>query len=397
MLLSSRAGGISPSPTLAVDARAKELAAAGERIINFGVGEPDFDTPEHIKAAAAEAMARGMTKYTAVAGTVQLREAICRKLLKDNNLAYRPEEVIVSCGAKHSLYNAIQVLVEKGDEVVVPAPYWVSYIEQVKLAGATPVVIETRPENDYKLIPEELSGCLTPRSRLLILNSPSNPTGCVYTRGELEAIADVALKAGIWVLSDEIYEKLVYDGAVHFSIAALGPDINRQTVVVNGVSKSYAMTGWRIGYAAAPAPVAKAMADLQSHSTSNPTSIAQAAAVAALNGPQERVAEMLRAFAARRAYILKRLSEIPGINCPKPNGAFYAFPDISAYFGHRRGDISITSATDMATLLLEEAKVAVVPGIAFGNDRCLRLSYAASLEDIAEGIDRIVAVLANLK
>lgn len=397
MQLSSRARGISPSPTLAVDARAKELAAAGERIINFGVGEPDFDTPEHIKAAAAEAMARGLTKYTPVTGTLQLRKAICDKFYTDNNLAYEPDEVVVSCGAKHSLYNAVQVLVEQGDEVIIPAPYWVSYVEQVKLAGGAPVVVETRRENDYKLTPEELSRSLTPRSRMLILNSPSNPTGCVYTREELETIAGLAVEAGIWVLSDEIYEKLVYDGAAHFSIASFGPEIKRQTVVINGVSKSYAMTGWRIGYAAAPARVAKAMADLQSHSTSNPTSIAQAAAVAALSGPQEPVMEMLSAFAVRRKYILERLNAIPGINCRKPDGAFYAFPDVSACFGRRYGDKSITSAADLATLLLEEAKVAVVPGIAFGNDNCLRFSYATSLESITEGMDRIATVISNLR
>jgi len=395
--LSGRARGISPSPTLSVDARAKELAAAGERIINFGVGEPDFDTPEHIKAAAAEAMARGMTKYTAVAGTLELRQAICRKFARDNDLTYRPDEIVVSCGAKHSLYNAVQVLAEPGDEVIVPAPYWVSYLEQVKLAGAEPVVVKTRAENGYKLIPEELSGSLTPRSRLLILNSPSNPTGSIYTKEELAAIAEVAVRAGIWVLSDEVYEKLIYDGAAHFSIASLGPEIKQQTVVVNGVSKSYAMTGWRIGYAAAPAPVAKAMADLQSHSTSNPTSIAQAAAVAALNGPQEAVAEMRSAFAARRTYILERLNGIPGINCPTPAGAFYAFPDVSAYFGRRWGEKTISSASDLAAFLLEEAKVAVVPGIAFGNDRCLRFSYAASLEEIAEGMDRIAAAFGSLR
>ena len=397
MKLSGRARGISPSPTLSVDARAKELAAAGERIINFGVGEPDFDTPEHIKAAAAEAMARGMTKYTAVAGTLELRQAICRKFARDNDLTYRPDEIVVSCGAKHSLYNAVQVLAEPGDEVIVPAPYWVSYLEQVKLAGAEPVVVKTRAENGYKLIPEELSGSLTPRSRLLILNSPSNPTGSIYTKEELAAIAEVAVRAGIWVLSDEVYEKLIYDGAAHFSIASLGPEIKQQTVVVNGVSKSYAMTGWRIGYAAASAPVAKAMADLQSHSTSNPTSIAQAAAVAALNGPQEAVAEMRSAFAARRTYILERLNGIPGINCPTPAGAFYAFPDVSAYFGRRWGEKTISSASDLAAFLLEEAKVAVVPGIAFGNDRCLRFSYAASLEEIAEGMDRIAAAFGSLR
>uniref|UniRef100_A0A7C2IP20 Aminotransferase n=1 Tax=Ammonifex degensii TaxID=42838 RepID=A0A7C2IP20_9THEO len=396
MRLAGRARGISPSPTLTVDARAKALAAAGEQIINFGVGEPDFDTPEHIKAAAMEAMARGMTKYTPVPGTAELRKAICEKLLRENNLQYSPEEIVVSCGAKHSLYNALQVLVEEGDEVIVPAPYWVSYVEQVKLAGAAPVVVETRPEDDFKIRPEGLSAALTPRTRLLILNTPSNPTGSVYTREELSALAEVAVRADIWVLADEIYEKLIYDGATHVSIAALGSEIKNRTVVVNGVSKAYAMTGWRIGYAAAPAPVAKAMADLQSHSTSNPTSIAQAAAVAALRGPQEPVAEMVAAFAARRAYILERLAGIPGIKCRKPAGAFYVFPDVSAYFGRRSRDKVVASATDLAAFLLEEAKVAVVPGAAFGDDRFIRFSYATSLKKITTGMDRITAVLGLL-
>jgi aspartate aminotransferase len=397
MRLSRRARGISPSPTLAVDARAKELAAKGEQIINFGVGEPDFDTPEHIKAAAAEAMARGMTKYTPVPGTVELRKAICEKLRRENGLEYSPEEVVVSCGAKHSLYNALQVLVEEGDEVIVPAPYWVSYVEQVKLAGGRPVVVETEAANDFKLRPEELFAALSPRTRLLILNTPSNPTGSVYTREELAALAAVAVEAGVWVLSDEVYEKLVYDGNTHVSIAALGAEIKAQTVVVNGVSKAYAMTGWRIGYAAAPAPVARAMADLQSHSTSNPTSIAQAAALAALRGPQEPVAEMIAAFAARRTYILERLAGISGINCRKPAGAFYVFPDVSGYFGRRHGNRTIRNATDLAAFLLDEAKVAVVPGAAFGDDRFIRFSYAASLEKIAAGMDRFAAALTLLE
>ncbi|MGQ9512691.1 pyridoxal phosphate-dependent aminotransferase [Thermodesulfitimonas sp.] len=395
MRLSRRATKISPSPTLSIDARAKELAAAGEKIINFGVGEPDFDTPEHIKAAAIEAMARGMTRYTPVAGTLELRQAICAKLLRENGLSYSPAEVVVSCGAKHSLYNALQVLVDEGDEVIVPAPYWVSYVEQVKLAGAEPVVVATRPENDFKLTPAELAAAITPRTRLLILNSPSNPTGSVYTAAELQALAAVVVDAGIWVLSDEIYEKLIYDGAKHVSIASLGPEVKARTVVVNGVSKAYAMTGWRIGYAAAPAAVAKAMADLQSHSTSNPTSIAQAAAVAALNGPQEPVSAMVAAFAARREYILNRLNTLPDVRCRKPAGAFYVFLDVSAYFGRSfRGKV-VESATDLATLLLEEAKVAVVPGAAFGDDRFLRFSYATSRENIAAGMDRLASVLAS--
>lgn len=395
MRLARRATKISPSPTLSIDARAKELAAAGEKIINFGVGEPDFDTPEHIKAAAIEAMARGMTRYTPVPGTLELRQAICAKLLRENGLSYSPGEIVVSCGAKHSLYNALQVLVDEGDEVIVPAPYWVSYIEQVKLAGAEPVVVTTRPENDFKLTPAELAAAITPRTRLLILNSPSNPTGSVYTIAELQALAAVVVEADIWVLSDEIYEKLTYDGAKHVSIASLGPEIKARTVVVNGVSKAYAMTGWRIGYAAAPAEVAKAMADLQSHSTSNPTSIAQAAAVAALNGPQEPVSAMVTAFAARREYILERLTALPGVRCRRPAGAFYVFPDVSAYFGRRFKGRVVESATDLAALLLEEAKVAVVPGAAFGDDRFLRFSYATSREKIATGMDRLAAVLAS--
>lgn len=393
MRLSNRARGISPSPTLAVDARAKELIAAGERIINFGVGEPDFDTPEHIKRAATEAMARGMTKYTPVQGILELRNAICKKLLRENNLEYDPAEIVVSCGAKHSLYNALQVLVQEGDEVIVPSPYWVSYIEQVKLAGATPVVVPTRPGNNFKLTPEELSKAITPNTRVLILNTPSNPTGTVYRETELRALAEVAVEADIWVLSDEVYEKLVYNGAVHVSIASISSEVKERTVVVNGVSKAYAMTGWRIGYTAAPSAVSKAMADLQSHCTSNPTSVAQAAAIEALSGPQEGLLAMLSAFSERRNYILKRLSEIPGISCNRPDGAFYVFPDVSSYFGRRYNNYKISHGTGLATLLLEEAKVAVVPGAAFGDDRFIRLSYATSLENIAEGMDRITTVL----
>jgi aspartate aminotransferase len=385
--------GISPSPTLAVDARAKELASAGERIINFGVGEPDFDTPENIKEAAAQAMSRGMTKYTPVPGILELRKAICEKLFKDNGLEYQPGEIVVSCGAKHSLYNAIQVLVEEGDEVIVPAPYWVTYVEQIKLAGAKPVVIQTRPENGFKILPEDIVQALSPDTRLLILNTPSNPTGSVYTVAEIKALAEVLITAGIWVLSDEIYEKLIYDGARHTSIAAVSPEIKERTIVVNGVSKAYAMTGWRIGYAAAPAGVAKAMTGLQSHCTSNPDSIAQAAALEALRGPQQSLSTMVAAFAERREYILQRLDQVPGIKCGRPGGAFYVFPDVSAYFGRRLNHTTVASGTDLAALLLEEAKVAVVPGAAFGDDRFVRISYATSFENIKEGLNRIATVL----
>jgi aspartate aminotransferase len=391
--LSSRARRISPSPTLAVDARAKELASAGERIINFGVGEPDFDTPQNIKNAAAEAMSRGQTKYTPVPGILELRKAICEKLLQDNGLQYRPEEIVVSCGAKHSLYNAIQVLVDEGDEVIIIAPYWVTYVEQIKLAGAKPVVIQARPDNGFKIKPGDILRALGPRTRLMILNSPSNPTGSVYTAAEIEALAEALTNTGIWILSDEIYEKLIYDGARHVSIAAVNPETQKKTVVVNGVSKAYAMTGWRIGYAAGPAEVAEAMAGLQSHCTSNPDSIAQAAALEALRGPQQSLLKMIAAFTERRNYILQRLAEIPGIKCDKPGGAFYVFPDVSAYFGRRFGRMTVSSGSDMAALLLEEAKVAVVPGAAFGDDRFVRISYATSFENIKEGMDRISKVL----
>jgi aspartate aminotransferase len=393
MRLSSRAERMSPSPTLSVDARAKELALSGERIINFGVGEPDFDTPQNIKEAATEAMYRGQTKYTPVPGVLELRKAICEKLLQDNGLEYRPEEIVVSCGAKHSLYNAIHVLAEEGDEVIIVAPYWVSYMEQIKLAGARPVVIKASAENGFKIKPEDILGALGPRTRAMILNTPSNPTGSVYTPAEITTVAEALSDTGIWVVSDEIYEKLIFDGARHASIAAFNPDIKKRTIVVNGVSKAYAMTGWRIGYAAADAEVAEAMAGLQSHCTSNPDSIAQAAALEALRGPQQSLSLMVAAFAERRDYILHRLAQIPGIKCNKPGGAFYVFPDVSAYFGRKFGCATVASGSDLAALLLEEAKVAVVPGAAFGDDRFIRISYATSLENIKEGMDRISQVL----
>jgi len=397
MKLSGRARAISPSPTLAIDARAKEMKAQGIEVINFGVGEPDFDTPQHIKDAAVAALATGMTKYTAVGGIKELKEAVAAKFQRDNGLSYTPDEIVVSVGAKHSLYNAIQVLCDEGDEVIIPAPYWVSYVEQVKLAGAVPKIVRTSLANGFKLTPEEFRAAIGPRTRLVILNSPSNPTGAVYSRRELEALAEAALSAGLMIVADEIYEKLVYDGHEHVSIASVAPEVKERTVVINGVSKAYAMTGWRIGYLAAPREVARAITRLQSHSTSNPTSIAQAAALAALTGPQEPVREMLAAFARRRAYILERLQALPGVACPAPGGAFYVFPDFSAYWGGAYRGRPVNSGTDLAQLLLEEVQVAVVPGVAFGDDNCLRLSYAASRETIGEGLDRIAAVLGEIR
>lgn len=397
MRIAKRIKEINPSPTLTIDARAKELVASGVKVFNFSAGEPDFDTPPHIKEAAVAALTKGMTKYTPVGGTLELRKAICRKLKDDNGLDYQPEQIVVSVGAKHSLYNAMQVLLEPGDEVILPLPYWVSYLEQIKLAGAVPILVQTRPENGFKLTAEELLSAVTRRTRMVIINSPSNPTGSVYTKEELLSLGEVIEKYNLVVISDEIYEKLVYDGCQHISIASLSPALKERTVVINGVSKAYAMTGWRIGYAAAPAEVAKAMIDLQSHSTSNPTSIAQAASVAALTGPQEPLRQMVAEFKRRRDYMWERLCAMPGISCLKPPGAFYLFPSVASHIGRSYKDQVIKGASDLARILLEEVQVAVVPGVAFGDDRYLRLSYATAMEDIVEGLNRMEQVLRQIQ
>jgi aspartate aminotransferase len=397
MRLAERAGNISPSPTLSIDAQAKKMIAEGIKVINFGVGEPDFDTPENIKQAAIKAIRNGMTKYTPVAGTDALRRAIVKKLAEDNGLNYEPAQIVVSAGAKHSLYNAFQVLCQEGDEVILPAPYWVSYLEQIKLAGAKPVIVPTRLENNFKLTPGELQSAITPNTRVIIINSPSNPTGAVYTREELAALGEVLVKHNIVIISDEIYEKLIYDGNEHVSIASLSPALKELTVVINGVSKSHAMTGWRIGYAAAPQPVAKAMADLQSHSTSNPTSIAQAASVEALEGTREPLKYMVAEFVKRRDYMVERLNAIPGVKCNRPGGAFYVFPEIKSLLGRSYAGVKISGAADLAGVLLEKMHVAIVPGVAFGDDTCFRLSYATSMDNIREGLDRIEKVLTSLE
>jgi len=397
MKLANRALNISPSPTMAIDTEAKQLLASGVNVISFGAGEPDLDTPDYIKEAAVTAIWAGKTKYTPVAGILPLREAICRKLESDQGLKYEPEQIVVSAGAKHSLYNTMQVLVQDGDEVILPAPYWVSYLEQIKLAGATPTVVNTREENGFKLTPSELEGAITPHTRLLILNSPSNPTGAVYTGAELALLKDVILKYDFSVISDEIYESFIYNGLKHISIASFSPEMKERTIVINGVSKAYSMTGWRIGYAASVPQVAKAMTDLQGHSTSNPTSIAQEASVAALNGDQGPQRQMVAEYTRRRNCILERLSGIPGINCITPGGAFYAFPNVKSYFGRSYKGRLIRSATDLAKVLLEEAHVAVIPGAAFGNDDYIRLSYVCSIKKINEGLDRISALLGSIK
>ncbi|MEI6633660.1 MAG: pyridoxal phosphate-dependent aminotransferase [Chlamydiota bacterium] len=378
--LSRLIGAVEPSQTLAIDGRAKALCAAGKDVVGFGAGEPDFDTPPNVKEAACRAIAEGRTKYTPVAGTLALREAIARKLKADNGLAYGPDRIVVSCGAKHALYNAVRVLCNPGDEVIILSPHWVTYPAQVIMAGGTPVYVAADARNGYRLDPEKIRAAVTPRTRAIIVNSPNNPTGWVAERGELAALAEIALEHRLNVISDEIYEKIVYPPAAHLSIASLGDAVKDLTVIVNGVSKSHAMTGWRIGYLAAAPEIAKLAERLQSHCTSNPDSIAQAAAVEAMNGDQGFVAMMVRSFLDRRDYLVKRLSAMPDIRCQKPMGAFYAFPDISALN---------TGSTELAEELLEKALIAVVPGKAFGADANIRLSYATSMAHIEKGMDRM--------
>jgi aspartate aminotransferase len=386
--VSSTIGSLSPSPTLAVTARVKELKAQGVDVIGFGAGQPDFDTPEHIKDAAIEALREGYTKYVVPAsGAPELKDAIVDKFREDNGLEYEPAQIVVSCGAKHSLFNAFHALLNPGDEAIIPAPYWVSYPEQVKSTGASPVIVETGPS--FKLDPGRLEAAITPKTKFLVLNSPSNPTGAVYSRKELESIAAVAVEKGIGIVSDEIYEKILYDGEKHVSIASLDEQIKSQTIVVNGVSKSYAMTGWRIGYAAGPKEVMTAVSRLQDQSTSGPTSIAQRASTAALRGDQSCVTRMVEAFDERRKLIVARVSEILGIDIQPPAGAFYLFADASGLFGSVYNGTEIRSATDLANYLLDTARVAVVPGEGFGAPHCVRLSYAMSSDAINKGIDRI--------
>lgn len=397
MKLAERIRGVKPSPTLAIDAQAKAMKAAGVDVIGFGAGEPDFDTPENIKQAAVEALNAGFTKYCPVGGIPELKQAIVDKLKNDNGLEYKPAEVVVSCGAKHSIYQIAQVLFQEGDEVIIPAPYWVSYLDIISLTSAKPVVVGSRPEEGFKMAPEAFERAITPRTKGLILNSPSNPTGCCYEREDLEAIAEIAVKHKITVISDEIYEKLIYDGFTFVSIASLGEEIKDLTLVVNGVSKTYAMTGWRIGYTAGRKEVIAAITTIQSQSTSNPNSIAMKASYEALTGPQEEVARMVTEFDRRRRYMMERLQAIPGVTCPTPRGAFYTFADYSSYYGKGYNGEKITDSNALAACLLDKFKVAAVPGAAFGEDSCLRLSYATSMENISEGLDRIQTALAQLK
>jgi aspartate aminotransferase len=394
--LSSRVRGITASPTLALDAKTKELIAQGVDVISFGVGEPDFDTPDNAKKSAIEAIEQGFTKYTPSSGIPELREAIAHKFKKDNGVEYSPSQVLVSVGGKHSIYNAVTALCDEGDEVIIPSPYWVSYPEMVKLAGGTPVIVDTYLESGFKLTPQDLEKAISPKTRLLILNTPSNPTGAVYSKEELETIAEICLRHDIAVISDEIYEKLIYEGS-HISFASLSPEVKDITVTINGVSKSYAMTGWRIGYAAGPHHVIKGMANLQSHSTSNPTSISQKAALAALTGPQESLVEMRAEFKSRRDFIVKRLNEMPGFKCLTPPGAFYVYPDVSSLLGKQVAQRVVESDSELAEVLLDVGRIAVVPGSAFGTKGNLRFSYATSMGRIEEGLNRLARVLETVE
>ena len=389
MGIAKRASAVKPSPTLATAAKAKAMKAQGIDVVDFGVGEPDFDTPENVKEAAKKAIQAGFTKYTPASGTDDLKDAVVEKFQKDNGLSYKRSQILISCGAKHSLYNIAEALFDPGDEVIIPSPYWVSYPDQVILNDAIPIIVETTEEEKFKLSAKKLENAITRRTKAIVLNSPSNPTGLAYDKRTLEEIAAVAVKHKLYVISDEIYEKLIYDGFQHFSIASLGPEIKDLTIVVNGVSKSHAMTGWRIGYAAGPQDVITAMANIQSQSTSNPTSISQKAAVEALRGPQDFIQAMNREFDKRRKYMVERLNRITGMSCLMPVGAFYAFPRVSPLYGKSVKGKIIRNSQDLATYLLEEAKVALVSGDAFGADAYVRLSYATSMETIVKGLDRI--------
>jgi len=396
-MISDRAKQISPSPTLAITAKAKQMKAEGIDVISFGAGEPDFDTPQFIKDAAIKSMQEGFTKYTPVQGTVGLKNAIINKLKRDNNLEYKPNEIIVSVGAKHSIYNAVMATVNPGDEVIIPAPYWVSYPEIVKMAGGVPVYVQTKEENGFCVTPEDLKSAITSKTKMFILNSPSNPTGGCYLKEDLEKLAKIIVEAGILCLSDEIYETIIYDGIEHVSIASLGDDIKKQTILINGHSKAYSMTGWRIGYAACDSQIVAAMGRIQGHSTSNPVSFTQTGAEIALNEDQSFLKEMQSAFNERRLYIVGRLNAIEGISCSMPKGAFYAFPNVSALLGKSFEGKIMKTVDDLCEYFLDNAKVALVAGSGFGAPNYIRLSYATSMENIKEGLDRIEVAVKNLQ
>ena len=396
MKLAARGGRIVPSPTLSITATAKAMAAQGIDVIDFASGEPDFDTPEPVKAAAEAAIRAGFTKYTPSSGIDELRGAIADKLKEEQGLHYDKSQILVSCGAKHSLYNVAEALLEAGDELIIPVPFWVSYQDQTLLNDATPVLLQTQEREDYTISQEALEAVITPRTKAIIVNSPCNPTGATYDRKTLEGIAAVALRHDLIIISDEIYEKVLYDGVQHISIASLSPEVAARTVVINGVSKAYAMTGWRIGYAAGPKALLTAMANIQSQSTSNPCSISQKAAVAALRLGNPFTKLMVAEFDRRRRLMVERLNKMPGVTCRMPTGAFYAFPNVSGLLSRHWKDQPVGSAANLATYLLNEAQVALVPGEPFGSDIHIRLSYATSLEAIERGLTRIEAAILRL-
>jgi len=396
MKLASRVGRIAPSPTLAMAATAKAMAAQGIDVVDFSTGEPDFDTPESVKAAAEAAIRSGFTKYTPSSGIDELRGAVVDKLQRELGLRYEKSQILISCGAKHSLYNVAEALLEAGDEIIIPTPYWVSYSDQALLNDATAVLLPTKEEEGYAIDAEELERLVTPRTKAILVNSPCNPTGATYGRATLEAIAAIALRHDLLVISDEIYEKIVYDGTVHVSIAMLGADIAARTVIINGVSKAYAMTGWRIGYAAGPRDLIGAMGNIQSQSTSNPCSISQKAAVAALREGDVFTKRMVEEFDRRRRVIVEGLNTIRGVSCRMPTGAFYAFPNVSSVLGRRGPDGVVKTPTDLANYLLKAVHIAVVPGEPFGSQAHIRLSYATSMETITRGLERLDNALTRL-
>ena len=397
MKFSKRIQTVQSSLTLEITALANELKAKGEDFISFGAGEPDFHTPENIKQAAIRAIQNNDTYYTPVSGTNALKDAIVHKFKQDNGLDYQRDQIVVSCGAKHSLYNLAQVLWDAGDEIIVPAPYWLSYPEIIRLANATPVIIETTDANEFKITARQIEAAVTPNTRAIIINSPSNPTGSAYSKEELEAIAECALKHKLLVISDEIYEKIVFDGFQHVSIASLSKEMQANCVVVNGMSKCYSMTGWRIGYLAAGRDIAAQVNKIQSQSTSNPTSISQAASVEALVGPQDTIDHMVKEFNTRRDLLVDLLTKIDGLTCYRPVGSFYAFPDFSALYGKSFQGQSVAGSVEFCKFILKEAKVALVPGVAFGADNNIRLSFATTQENIRQGVERIAKAVASLQ
>ena len=399
MKFSDRIQNVNPSMTLAIDAKAKHMKAQGEDVIGFGTGEPDFNTPERIKQAGMRAIENNETRYTPVGGSDLLKEAIISKLKRDNGLVYEKNQILASCGAKHSFYNLAQVLWQAGDEVIIPAPYWVSFPEIVTLAGARPIIIYAGANQDFKITPDQIDKAVTPKTRAILINSPSNPTGSAYDKKELEKLADCALRHKLLIISDEIYEQIVFDGFRHTSIASISKEVQKQCVVINGISKSYAMTGWRIGYiAAGDAEITKQAGKLQGQSTSNPCSVSQAASIEALAGPLDEVYAMVSEFEKRRDIIVKHLRQIPGVTCNTPKGSFYSFPDFSKIYGKKdtTGKV-LEGSLDFTDYLLTTEKVAIVPGIAFGADSYARLSFATSLEKIEAGVQRIKNAVNNLK